>query len=61
MLLKDACTDLNYFQNLGLHCKKNEGCLDVTVYCPYWMVNKTGQDIYYKVGLVRQDETFITR
>ncbi|VDI65829.1 vacuolar protein sorting-associated protein 13A/C, partial [Mytilus galloprovincialis] len=37
-------------QNLGLHCKKNDGCMDISVYSPYWMVNKTGQDLYYKAS-----------
>ncbi|CAC5424184.1 VPS13A_C [Mytilus coruscus] len=34
--------------NLGLHCKKNDGCMDISVYSPYWMVNKTRQDLFYK-------------
>ncbi|XP_065940396.1 intermembrane lipid transfer protein VPS13A isoform X3 [Magallana gigas] len=33
---------------LGLHCKENEGCLDMSIYSPYWMVNKTGMTLYYK-------------
>ncbi|XP_052084958.1 intermembrane lipid transfer protein VPS13A-like isoform X11 [Mytilus californianus] len=37
-------------QNLGLHCKKNDGCMDISVYSPYWMVNKTGQDLFYKAS-----------
>ncbi|XP_048251088.1 vacuolar protein sorting-associated protein 13A-like isoform X4 [Haliotis rufescens] len=34
--------------DLGLHCKVNEGSFDVTVYSPYWMLNKTGQSLCYK-------------
>ncbi|XP_078330281.1 intermembrane lipid transfer protein VPS13A-like isoform X6 [Crassostrea virginica] len=33
---------------LGLHCKENEGCLDMSIYSPYWMINKTGKTLYYK-------------
>ncbi|XP_067654011.1 intermembrane lipid transfer protein VPS13A-like isoform X3 [Haliotis asinina] len=34
--------------DLGLHCKVNEGSFDVTLYSPYWMLNKTGQSLCYK-------------
>ena len=34
--------------HLGLHCKKNAGCMDITLYSPYWMINKTEQDLCYK-------------
>ncbi|CAG5119614.1 unnamed protein product, partial [Candidula unifasciata] len=33
---------------LGLHCKANEGSLDITVYSPYWIVNLTNQDLTLK-------------
>lgn len=33
---------------LGLHCKVNKASLDVSVYSPYWLLNKTGRTLYYK-------------
>ena len=35
-------------QELGL-LADSEGTLNMTVYCPYWMVNKTGKPLEYKV------------
>ncbi|XP_056003796.1 intermembrane lipid transfer protein VPS13A-like isoform X2 [Ostrea edulis] len=34
--------------NLGLHCTDNEGCLDISLYSPYWLINKTGKTLYFK-------------
>ncbi|KAL4216396.1 Vacuolar protein [Mactra antiquata] len=34
--------------DLGLHYKQGPGVLDVSVYSPYWMINKTGQLLTYK-------------
>jgi hypothetical protein len=36
-------------QTLGLHCIDNEGCLDISLYSPYWLINKTGKSLYFKV------------
>lgn len=43
---------LIFKQNLGLHCEENEGCLDMSMYSPYWMINKTGMTLYYTVKIV---------
>ncbi|VDN34965.1 unnamed protein product [Dibothriocephalus latus] len=40
--------------NLGLRCSRTPGHMDMTVYCPYWMVNKTGLRLAYKVSFWRQ-------
>ncbi|BFZ13594.1 hypothetical protein BsWGS_16633 [Bradybaena similaris] len=37
-----------FYMFLGLHCKLNEGSLDISVYSPYWIVNLTSQDIALK-------------
>ncbi|XP_025082324.1 vacuolar protein sorting-associated protein 13C-like [Pomacea canaliculata] len=34
--------------DLGLHCKLNKGTLDVSLFCPYWMINKTGKWLAYR-------------
>nr|VZI31333.1 unnamed protein product [Spirometra erinaceieuropaei] len=34
--------------NLGLRCSRRPGHMDMTVYSPYWMVNKTGLQLAYK-------------
>ncbi|KAL5112179.1 Vacuolar protein sorting-associated protein 13C [Taenia crassiceps] len=34
--------------NLGLRCSRRLGHIDLTVYCPYWLVNKTGLSLTYK-------------
>ncbi|ESO95114.1 hypothetical protein LOTGIDRAFT_160876 [Lottia gigantea] len=34
--------------DLGLHCKINNGSFDVTIFSPYWMINKTGMTLYYQ-------------
>ncbi|KAK3093140.1 hypothetical protein FSP39_011676 [Pinctada imbricata] len=34
--------------NLGLHCKITDGCMDLSLYSPYWMINKTQQLLSYK-------------
>lgn len=38
-----------FAQDLGLHCKLNKGTLDVSLFCPYWMINKTGKWLAYRV------------
>ncbi|KAK6178554.1 hypothetical protein SNE40_013319 [Patella caerulea] len=34
--------------DLGLHTKINNGSFDVTLFSPYWMINKTGQTLFYQ-------------
>ncbi|XP_021375808.1 vacuolar protein sorting-associated protein 13A-like isoform X2 [Mizuhopecten yessoensis] len=34
--------------DLGFHCKKSSGSMDLSLYSPYWMINKTGQRMLYK-------------
>nr|CDS30225.2 Vacuolar protein sorting associated protein 13A [Hymenolepis microstoma] len=34
--------------NLGLRCSRRPGHIDLTIYCPYWLVNKTGLPLTYK-------------
>ncbi|KAL5966357.1 Vacuolar protein sorting-associated protein 13C [Taenia solium] len=34
--------------NLGLRCSRRLGHTDLTVYCPYWLINKTGLSLTYK-------------
>ncbi|XP_052785478.1 intermembrane lipid transfer protein VPS13A-like [Mya arenaria] len=36
--------------DLGLHFKKGEGSINVSVFSPYWMVNKTTLLLRYKAG-----------
>ncbi|XP_041355806.1 vacuolar protein sorting-associated protein 13A-like isoform X2 [Gigantopelta aegis] len=40
----------NTTMDFGLYCKMNEGSFDVSLYCPYWMINKTGQSLSYRGG-----------
>ena len=35
--------------NLGIHCKKIRKTLDVSLFCPYWVSNKTNTHMYIKV------------
>ena len=34
-----------------MHVNKVKGVFNLSLYCPFWMVNKTGFDITYKVIL----------
>ncbi|XP_055872705.1 intermembrane lipid transfer protein VPS13C-like isoform X9 [Biomphalaria glabrata] len=34
--------------DLGLHCSENSGSFDMTLYCPYWIVNLTSRTIALK-------------
>ncbi|XP_033726256.1 vacuolar protein sorting-associated protein 13A-like isoform X3 [Pecten maximus] len=36
--------------DLGFHCKKGSGSMDLSLYSPYWMINKTGQRVLYKAS-----------
>ncbi|KAL3884630.1 hypothetical protein ACJMK2_024757 [Sinanodonta woodiana] len=35
---------------LGLHVKKDKGTVDISLYSPYWMINKSGKTLFYKSG-----------
>ncbi|XP_035670900.1 vacuolar protein sorting-associated protein 13C-like isoform X6 [Branchiostoma floridae] len=37
-----------YTLDLGMLASQTEGFLDLSVFCPYWMVNKTGLTLQYK-------------
>ena len=37
-------------QELGVHSQDVGGYQEVSLYCPYWMVNKSGRNLAYKVG-----------
>ncbi|CAH1251543.1 VPS13A [Branchiostoma lanceolatum] len=39
-----------YTLDLGVLASQTEGFLDLSVFCPYWMVNKTGQTLQYKAS-----------
>ncbi|OQR79458.1 vacuolar protein sorting-associated protein 13A-like [Tropilaelaps mercedesae] len=36
--------------DLALHYERKEGSIVLSVHCPFWMVNQTQADIYYKKG-----------
>jgi len=37
--------------DLGIHCEKlSNGCMLLSVYCPYWMINKTQRNLSYKAS-----------
>ena len=37
-------------QDLGIHCERHvTGYQQLSVYCPYWMINKTQRNLSYKV------------
>jgi len=40
------------FQDLGLHFKRGAGPVKVSIFSPYWMINKTEQLLQYKVNCV---------
>ncbi|GAB1605843.1 Hypothetical predicted protein [Argonauta hians] len=42
------CSNQDLYLDMGLHSKTGSGSLAMTFYSPYWMINKTGQDLYYK-------------
>ena len=45
-------TDKKHTVTLGIHKELvNETNLILHIYCPYWMVNRTGMDLYYKVRI----------
>ncbi|XP_019622240.1 PREDICTED: vacuolar protein sorting-associated protein 13C-like [Branchiostoma belcheri] len=39
-----------YTLDLGVLASQTEGFLDLSVFCPYWMVNKTGLTLQYKAS-----------
>jgi len=36
--------------DLGVHCDTRSGFQVLSLYCPYWMINKTERDLMYKAG-----------
>ena len=37
--------------HLGVHIQKDpDGACKMQVYSPFWMINRTGEDLQYKVG-----------
>ncbi|XP_022649179.1 vacuolar protein sorting-associated protein 13-like isoform X3 [Varroa destructor] len=36
--------------DLALHCERKEGSTMLSVHCPFWMVNKTQTDLFYKMA-----------
>lgn len=38
--------------SLGLHMMNEKGSIVMTLYCPFWMLNKTGLTLSYRVSLV---------
>nr|KAG5695911.1 hypothetical protein BaRGS_017349 [Batillaria attramentaria] len=36
---------------LGLHSKVNKGTVDISLFCPYWILNKTGCKLAVRVGV----------
>lgn len=42
------CSNSDLTMDMGLHYKAGGGSLDMTFYSPYWMINKTGQNLVYK-------------
>ena len=41
------------WQDLGIYFKAGDGSQELSLYCPYWMINKTGKTLAYKVSHVR--------
>lgn len=37
--------------DLGMHCTNDSGSLKLSLYCPFWMINKTGLMLSYRVSL----------
>jgi hypothetical protein len=37
--------------NLGVRYESRNGGLQLTVYCPFWMLNKTGLMLTYRVSI----------
>lgn len=38
--------------DLGLHTLNKNGTLIVSIYCPFWMLNKTGLMLSYRVSII---------
>lgn len=43
--------------NLGLHCINKHGTMLVSLYCPFWMLNKTGLMLSYRVSIIFKNFT----
>ncbi|XP_059141648.1 intermembrane lipid transfer protein VPS13A-like [Physella acuta] len=40
--------DNKIYMDLGLHCKEKNGSFDMTIYCPYWIINLSTRTIALK-------------
>lgn len=38
--------------DLGMHCTEVNGSQHFSLYCPFWMLNKTGLPLAYRVSLI---------
>ncbi|XP_028969113.1 vacuolar protein sorting-associated protein 13 [Galendromus occidentalis] len=47
--LKDS-NNAEHVLDLAMHCETKEGSKVLSIHCPFWMVNKTQTDLYYKKG-----------
>lgn len=44
----DSVAEMSF--ELGVHYENREGSLQLSIYCPFWMVNKTGLMLSYRVS-----------
>uniref|UniRef100_A0A1L8DVL7 Putative vacuolar protein n=1 Tax=Nyssomyia neivai TaxID=330878 RepID=A0A1L8DVL7_9DIPT len=42
----DSVAEMSF--ELGVHYENRDGCLQLSIYCPFWMVNKTGLMLSYR-------------
>jgi len=47
-------------QELGVRCDVRRGYPVLSIYCPYWMVNKTSYDLVYRVRKPMSFERFVS-
>ena len=40
--------------DLGMHTVENKGTITFSIFCPFWMVNKTGLNICYRVSSINK-------
>jgi len=50
----------NSQQDLGIRTAFDMGTKELSLYCPFWMVNKTGLDLTYKVRILSCTTVWIT-
>ena len=39
-----------HFMDFGMHTVEKNNSLLMSIYCPFWMINKSGVTLYYKVS-----------